>query len=187
MDNYKIIKVSPLLEVTDCEKIKSEIYNKWYEKNFKYIVEKVKEKTERAIKDIIPEKYTQFNVDINDWREAVEIATKPLIGDNKVKKCYVNDIVGVIEKFGNYMVFMPEVAFIHASLENVIENSVSYLNLKSKIEFGSKDKTLVKTIVVLANKQENKNLIDIVNILESDENIYIFKNAKSYEEICNLI
>lgn len=186
VDGYKVINVSPLLEVTDCEKIKSEIYNKWYEKNCKYIAEKVKEKSPRKIQDIIPEKYTQFDIDIIDWRQVVEIATKPLIEDNKVKKGYVNDIISIIEKFGNYMVFMPEVAFIHAYLENVMESSVSYLNLKNKIEFGVKDKSLVKTIVVLANKEENKNLIDIVNILEKDNNLSLFKNAKEYKQISDL-
>lgn len=188
--NYRVIKVSPLLEMVDCEKIKSAIYNKWYEKNCKYIINKFNKEQNNNIgnllSDILPENYTQFNKDIEDWRVAIETATKPLINNNKVKKEYVKDMIKVVEKLGNYMVFMPEIAFVHSSPTNVIENSVSYLNLSSKILFGSKNQVEVKTIIVLANKSENKNLIDIVNILEKNNNINKLKNAKSYIDLCNL-
>lgn len=85
------------------------------------------------------------------------------------------------------MMFIPEIAFVHATPENVIENAVSILNLKSPIDFGSKNKSTVKTIVVLANKEENKNLINLTNILIKDDNIKKFKNAKSYEDLKSIV
>lgn len=187
MEDYKVIQVNPLLESGDLQKIKSEIYSIWYEKNCKYLADKVKNENESDLTKIILEKYAQFEQSIEDWREAIEIAAKPLINDQKIKKAYVNDSIRVIETLGNYMMFIPEIAFVHATPENVIENAVSILNLKSSIDFGSKNKSTVKTIVVLANKEENKNLINLTNILIKDDNIKKFKNAKSYEDLKSIV
>ncbi len=187
MESYKVIKVNPLLDSSDCERIKAEVYNKWYKRNCQYLIDKVKEESIGGIARIIPEKYTSFNIDIEDWRKAIEIASEPLVKDNKIKKAYINDMVRAIETLGNYMVFIPEIAFVHAPPENVLESSVSYLNLKSKIDFGSKSKVDVKTIVVLADKEESKNLIDIVNILTKDRNMEKFKNATKYAELKELV
>lgn len=187
IEDYKVIQVNPLLESGDSQKIKSEIYSIWYEKNCKYLADKVKNENESDLTKIILEKYAQFEQSIEDWREAIEIAAKPLIKDKKIEKAYVNDSIRVIETLGNYMMFIPEIAFVHATPENVIKNAVSILNLKNPIDFGSKNKSTVKTIVVLANKEENKNLINLTNILIKDDNIKKFKNAKSYEDLKSII
>lgn len=187
IEGYKVIQVNPLLESGDSQKIKSQIYRIWYEKNCKYLADKFKNKDENDLTTIILEKYAQFEQPIEEWREAIEIAAIPLIKDKKIKKAYVNDSIRVIETLGNYMMFIPEIAFVHATPENVIENAVSVLNLKNPIDFGSKNKSTVKTIVVLANKEENKNLINLTNILIKDDNIKKFKNAKSYEDLKNIV
>lgn len=187
IEDYKVIQVNPLLESGDSQKIKSEIYSIWYEKNCKYLADRVKNENESDLTKIILERYAQFEQSIEDWREAIEIAAKPLIKDGKIEKAYVNDSIRVIETLGNYMMFIPEIAFVHATPENVKENAVSILNLKNPIDFGSKNKSTVKTIVVLANKEENKNLINLTNILIKDDNIKKFKNAKSYEDLKNIV
>ena len=185
--DYKVIEVNPLLESGDSQKIKSEIYTRWYEKNCQYLADKVKNEDENDLSKIIPEKYAQFEKTIEDWREAIEIAAKPLVKDKKINKSYINDSIRVIETLGNYMMFIPEIAFVHATPENVLENAVSVLNLKNQIEFGSKNKSMVKTIVVLANKEENKNLINLTNILTKNDNIKKFKEAKKYEDIKSIV
>lgn len=187
IEDYKVIQVNPLLESGDSQKIKSEIYSIWYEKNCKYLADRVKNENENDLTKIILEKYAQFEQPIEGWREAIEVAAKPLIKDKKIEKAYVNDSIRVIETLGNYMMFIPEIAFVHATPENVRENAVSILNLKNPIDFGSKNKSTVKTIVILANKEENKNLINLTNILIKDDNIKKFKNAKSYEDLKNIV
>lgn len=187
IDGYKVIQVNPLLEFGDSEKIKAEIYNKRYEKNCKYLIEKFKVDDKSIITQLLLERYTQLDIDIKEWKDAIELATKPLITNRKIKKEYVNEIFRSIEILGNYMVFIPEIAFVHATAEHVIENSISLLTLKSSIKFGSKNQVMVKAIVVLANKEENMNLVNLINILTKEGNINRFKNAKNYKEIENII
>lgn len=81
------------------------------------------------------------------------------------------------------MVFIPKVAFVHATPDNVLENSMALLTLKSEIQFGSKNKVPVKAMVVLANKTENMNLVNLLEIITKGDNIEKFKNAANYDEI----
>ena len=187
LKEYKVIKVNPLLEIEDLEKIKAEIYNKWYEKNCKYLIEKVKSEDTTDIARIIPEEHAQFNLVIEDWREAIKVASQPLVKYKKIKQAYISDMIRVVETLGNYMVFIPEIAFVHAPPENVIDNGVSVLTLKEKIEFGAKNKVIIKAIVVLANKEESKSLVSLVNMLIRGNNVDKFKAATKYEEIKKLI
>ena len=187
LKEYKVIKVNPLLEIEDLEKIKAEIYNKWYEKNCKYLIEKVKSEDTTDIARIIPEEHAQFNLVIEDWREAIKVASQPLVKYKKIKQAYISDMIRVVETLGNYMVFIPEIAFVHAPPENVIDNGVSVLKLKEKIEFGAKNKVIIKAIVVLANKEESKCLVSLVNMLIRGNNVDKFKAATKYEEIKKLI
>lgn len=186
VDDYKVIQVNPLLELDDIEKIKEETFSRRYEKNCKFFVGKVKNKIQSEISKILPRKYSQIGLELNDWREAIGLAAEPLIEDKKIKKQYVSEMIKVIETLGNYMVFIPEVAFVHAEPTLVIENSASLLLLKKPIKFGSKKETLVKVIVVLANKNENMNLVNLINIITKEGNIKKLKEATCYEDIENI-
>lgn len=186
LDDYKVIQVNPLLGLDDIEKIKAETFNRRYENNCKFLVEKVQNKSQSGISKILPEKYSQIGIELNDWREAIGLAAEPLIKDKKIKRQYINEIIKVIENIGNYMVFIPEIAFVHAEPTLVIENSVSLLVLKKAIKFGSKKETTVKVIVVLANKNENMNLVNLINIITKEGNIKKLKEATCYEDIENI-
>jgi len=183
LDDYKVIQVNPLLGLNDIEKIRAETFNRRYHNNCEFLVKKVKNESKNDISKILPRQYSQIDVEINDWREAIKLAAKPLIEDKKIKKQYVNEMIKVIENIGNYMVFIPEIAFVHAGSALVMENSVSILVLKKPIKFGSKKETQVKVIIVLANKNENMNLINLVNIITKEGNIRKLKKATCYEDI----
>lgn len=187
LKEYKVIKINPLLEIEDLELIKAEIYNKWYEKNCRYLIEKVSSENTSDIARIIPKNQTQFNLVIDDWRKAIRVASQPLVESKKIKQAYISDMIRVVETLGNYMVFIPEIAFVHAPPDNVIDNGVSVLTLKEPLEFGAKNKVTVKVIVVLANKEESKSLVSLVNILMRGNNVDKFKSATKYEDIIKLI
>lgn len=184
--NNLVIQVNPLLELEDTEKIKTAIFEKRYESNCKYLVDKVKLKKSKSLTALIKEEYSRFNEDIRDWKDAISLAAKPLLDHKKIKKQYINEMIRVVEELGTYMVFISEIAFVHAPPEYVIENSISLLTLKSPIDFGNKNTVKVKTIVVLANKEENMNLVNLIDILTKNKNVEEFKMAKSYKDIKNI-
>lgn len=183
LDDYKVIQVNPLLGLTDIEKIKKETFNRRYENSCQTLANKVKNKNYSEISILLPRKYAQIGIEINNWREAIKYAAQPLINDQKIEENYVSEMIKVVENIGTYMVFISEIAFVHADSAFVIENSVSILVLKNPIKFGSKNETLVKVIIVLANRTENMNLVNLINIITKEGNIDKLKEATSYEDI----
>ncbi|ONI37583.1 hypothetical protein AN639_09560 [Candidatus Epulonipiscium fishelsonii] len=186
-NKIKVIEVSPLLNNKDLEVIREFTFKKAYQKSSQYLVNRYQHNETFSIMDLIFKPNTQFSLEISDWREAIKEATKPLIKSNKVKKLYVMDIIHSIEKLGTYMVFVPEIAFVHAQAEHVNENSISLITLKNRVQFGDKNYVPVKVIVVLANKTENMNLIKLINILLKGDNVSKLKTAKEYSDLVEII
>ncbi|MGB5824802.1 MAG: BglG family transcription antiterminator [Proteocatella sp.] len=186
VNGYLVIRVNALLSPEDIDKIKKEIYEKRHSKKFKYHSKAVKTFEESEMSKLFPEKLVQFEVETKDWKIAIKLAVKPLLDAKKITKYYSKEIIKVVESLGNYMVFIPGIAFVHAPAEHVIENSMSLLLLEEEINFGSSKEVPVKAIVVLANKTENMYLVNLVNILTKNDNISKFKNAKSYDEIADI-
>ncbi|ONI47482.1 hypothetical protein AN644_05145 [Candidatus Epulonipiscium fishelsonii] len=185
--NIKTIEVNPLLSEQDCENIRKFILKKTYQKSNHYLVNRYEQDGGFSVTDIIKEENVQFNLVLIDWREAIKEATVPLIQDKTVEPIYVKDIIKNIEKSGTYMVFIPEIAFVHAKPTHVNKNSISLVTLKNNIQFGDNTSVPIKVIVVLANKTENMNLIKLINILLKENNMEKLKNAKSYIDLTNII
>ena len=125
-----------------------------------------------------------------NWEKAVETAAQPLIKNGKIKYGYVENIIKNIKELGPYIILLPGVAMPHARPdENVIENSLSLLKINKGVSF-SEDTEDVKLMFVLAAKDSNSH-IDIIEqlteLLGDDEKIEKLMNAKTVEEVENLI
>jgi mannitol operon transcriptional antiterminator len=185
-DLCRVLMVNPMLPESDIEKINNMYSSISYKKKNEYLASRLEKSKKCNLSDLLQEEYCQFQVDLNQWREAIKLATVPLVENQKVRQEYADEMIHVVETMGNYMVFIPEIAFVHAKAESVYENSLSLLVLKDRIEFGSKVKGFVKVIVVVANTEENSMLADLISIITKGDNINRLKEAKSYKDLLNL-
>lgn len=181
--DIEYVEVNPMLNIDDVLKLKKLAFNNVYEKSSEYLVSKYKGDKVSSVAEIIKKSNAAFLYDADNWRDAIAEASKPLIKSGDIKEEYVDDMIKAIEDLGTYMVFIPEIAFVHASNKNVLNNAVSMLTLKNEIYFGDNSEVRIKSIVVLANKDENKNLIELINILTKNNNAEKFKNAEKYFDL----
>lgn len=181
--DIEYVEVNPMLNIDDVLKLKKLAFNNVYEKSSEYLVSKYKGDKVSSVAEIIKKSNAAFLYDADNWRDAIAEASKPLIKSGDIKEEYVDDMIKAIEDLGTYMVFIPEIAFVHASNKNVVNNAVSMLTLKNEIYFGDNSEVRIKSIVVLANKDENKNLIELINILTKNNNAEKFKNAEKYFDL----
>lgn len=181
--DIEYVEVNPMLNIDDVLKLKKLAFNNVYEKSSEYLVSKYKGDNVSSVAEIIKKGNASFLYDADNWRDAIAEASKPLIKSGDIKEEYVDDMIKAIEDLGTYMVFIPEIAFVHASNKNVVNNEVSLLTLKNEIYFGDSSEVRIKAIVVLANKDENKNLIELINILTKNNNAEKFKNAGKYFDL----
>lgn len=181
--DIEYVEVNPMLNIDDVLKLKKLAFNNVYEKSSEYLVSKYKGDKVSSVAEIIKKSNAAFLYDADNWRDAIAEASKPLIKSGDIKEEYVDDMIKAIEDLGTYMVFITEIAFVHASNKNVVNNAVSMLTLKNEIYFGDNSEVRIKSIVVLANKDENKNLIELINILTKNNNAEKFKNAEKYFDL----
>ncbi|MED9947442.1 MAG: BglG family transcription antiterminator [Peptacetobacter hiranonis] len=181
--DIEYVEVNPMLNIDDVLKLKKLAFNNVYEKSSEYLVSEYKGDKVSSVAEIIKKSNAAFLYDADNWRDAIAEASKPLIKSGDIKEEYVDDMIKAIEYLGTYMVFIPEIAFVHASNKNVVNNAVSMLTLKNEIYFGDNSEVRIKSIVVLANKDENKNLIELINILTKNNNAEKFKNAEKYFDL----
>lgn len=181
--DIEYVEVNPMLNIDDVLKLKKLAFNNVYEKSSEYLVSKYKGDNVSSVAEIIKKSNASFLYDADNWRDAIAEASKPLIKSGDIKEEYVDDMIKAIEDLGTYMVFIPEIAFVHASNKNVVNNAVSLLTLKNEIYFGDSSEVRIKAIVVLANKDENKNLIELINILTKNNNAEKLKNAGKYFDL----
>ena len=182
-EDIEYVEVNPMLNIDDVLKLKKLAFNNVYEKSSEYLVSKYKGDKVSSVAEIIKKSNTAFLYEADNWRDAIAEASKPLIKSGDIKEEYIDDMIKAIEDLGTYMVFIPEIAFVHASNKNVVNNAVSMLTLKNEIYFGDNSEVRIKSIVVLANKDENKNLIELINILTKNNNAEKFKNAEKYFDL----
>lgn len=183
-DDYgdiKTIVVNPLLYKEDVDYIRSQLFEINYDKmcqSFLNSYAEIHKEDKIYIRDIIPEKYIQICKAVDDWKESIKIAAKPLLDDKKIEKRYIDRMIAAVEELGTYMVLLEDTAFVHAGIEDgIIEECCSLLVMNKAVKFGEKNFKMVRNIVVIGIKEKHKtHLLDLVNILNSNNNLEVLKS-----------
>lgn len=188
--NPKVVIVNPLLENSDINRLKTLIFKNTMRKQLNYLSNQniyEEQKESIILGNLIPEFAVTLDYDCNDWRDAIEIASKPIVKKGYITQEYVKAMIKSVEELGAYMVIIPEIALTHASpKKGVIKDCISLLTLKNHIKFGDESKELVKMIIVFGTNRSGNHfeiLSNLVKILENNENINKIANAKKYSDI----
>lgn len=141
--------------------------------------------------DLITLDKIQINKKCKDWKDALIVASEPLLFHVDITPDYQQAIISNVMENGSYFVFTPGVAFAHANYpKGVNRTAASFTRLKNKIYFGSKENDPVKYIIVfsMVDKKVDKNLVfNIMNMMCSSKTIKKFDKAKNEEEILEII
>lgn len=163
----KFYRVSPLLLEDEKSKIQHEAHKIVNRKQLQQFNEVYHQPT-----SVVP---TLFDEQIHysraaDWNEAIAIAAAPLLKAGYIKQGYIQEMIMSVERNGTYMVFLPKIAFVHASPGNVYKEGISMTIFDEDIIFGSKNPEKVKIIVVLAMKEShNQDFLQLYRYLEKKE------------------
>lgn len=178
LDGATTLIVDPLLGQNEVEKVKSQIMQLSYSKMCSYFLRSFATTSqvaneERRIGDFIPAALVQVGVACDDWREAIRLASGPLLDRGLVEGRYVERMISAVEDFGPYMVLTPKCAYVHAGVnDGTLTNCASMLVLAHDIPFGPASRKQVRCIVVLGiHDTERSFLLALAPILEREENI----------------
>lgn len=143
------------------------------------------------MEEIIEKNDIQVGLHASDYREAILLASEPLVKEGKITKRYAEMMIESLETLGPYIVLMPGFALAHsAPCEEVKENCLSIAIFDEGIDFKS-EKGLVRVVMVLAStdgESHVEKLSKIASKLMNDDN-FITKlvDCGNKEEVYNLL
>ena len=110
----------------------------------------------------------------DSWNEAIRIASSPLLKKGDIEQRYIEEMINAVSNYGTYMVLTPEIAYVHAGVNDGIHRNCSaLLLLKKPVIFGNFNKKKICAVVVLGinNRKEDSDLLNLAYILGKEENL----------------
>lgn len=191
-DDIKTIVVGALLSIEDISSIKERLVQISYDNMCSKFLNSYKETQEHNrlyISDTVDKDKVKIVDSLSTWQQAIKLAAKPLVDDGSLQPRYVDAMIKAVIEYGLYMVLVPEIAFVHAGIEDGINRECSsILILKKPILFGEKNPKSVRAVVVMGVKdKKSTSLLNNVYILEDLNNRQLLKKEDlTVEEVLNM-
>lgn len=143
------------------------------------------------MEEIIEKSDIQVGLHASNYKEAILLASSPLIEEKKITKRYAEMMIESLETLGPYIVLMPSFALAHsAPCEEVKENCLSIAIFDEGIDFKS-DKGLVRVVMVLASTDGESHVEKLSKIASKlmNDDYFITKlvDCTDKEEVYNLL
>lgn len=143
------------------------------------------------MEEIIEKSDIQVGLHASNYKEAILLASSPLIEEKKITKRYAEMMIESLETLGPYIVLMPGFALAHsAPCEEVKENCLSIAIFDEGIDFKS-DKGLVRVVMVLASTDGESHVEKLSKIASKlmNDDYFITKlvDCTEKEEVYNLL
>ena len=131
-----------------------------------------KEAYQPMLKELITEDRIRKVKAVEDWKEAVRIAAKPLLDDNSIDESYVVDMIESIEKHGPYIVLADRFALPHASSKNGVKKlAMSLLVVDEEVDLLGKPVNIFMVLAAVDNNSYIRALASLSEMLYDQKNI----------------
>lgn len=142
------------------------------------------------LRDLLTDDKIQIKIEANNWREAIEKASQPLLANRSINSQYVTAMEDSVAKFGPYIVIGPGIALAHARPEDgVAKLDVSVASLAKPINFGNKANDPVKIIFVLSaidsysHLNVLKAIVNLINKPNKISELFAQDNSADFKKI----
>lgn len=212
LENFDFIKINPLLNVEDYEKLdklgikrrqdkvlvddlldeienndinfdRNKLKNTLLDKFYNILVDSFK--SESKLIKALNKNSVIFRKNVSNWEEAIE-----LLGNNLVSKCsitneYIDEMKKMVKKLGPYIVIYDGIALPHAKFEHsVMKTDASLLILEEAVDFGKGKKA--KVLLCFSSKDNNSHLEllgDFYKLILNEKFLEDISRIKTYEKL----
>lgn len=115
----------------------------------------------------------QIGLKAKDWKEAIVLASLPLVKRGSIEKTYVTNMIESVGKLGPYIVIMPQFALAHAApCEYVKKTDISIATFSNDVLFHC-DHDPVRIVMCLACTDKTSHIEKLQSIASTlmDEKI----------------
>ena len=134
----------------------------------------------------------QYVKSVADWKEAIQIAARPLLAEGAISPAYVESIIKQKEEIGPYFVIAPRIAMPHTRPEHGAKAlGLSIVKLGQAVEFNSEDNDPVDILITMAavdaTTHQEVGIMQIVNLFDDEANFDRLRACRSEQEVLDLI
>lgn len=144
------------------------------------------------LKQFVENKHCKFAKSAKDWKDAIRMSCEVLEADGTVEENYKEDIIACVEKYGPYIVIMPNVALPHSQegAKGVHKTAISFLKLEEPVSFeeGNEDMNaqLFFTLASCNSEQHLANMSKLSELLSNEDVIKELETAKNEEDLLEI-
>ena len=144
------------------------------------------------LKEFVEQKHYKFAEEARDWKEAIRMSCEPLEADGTVEANYKEDIIACVEKYGPYIVIIPDVAMPHSQegAVGVNKTAISFMKLKKAVSFEpgdpEKDARLFFTLASCNPEQHLNNMMRLSEMLSNEEIVAALLEADSEKDLLEI-
>lgn len=144
------------------------------------------------LRDFVEKKHYKFVKQAKDWQDAIRMSCESLEADGTVEANYKEDIIACVEKYGPYIVIMPDVAMPHSQegAVGVNKTSIGFMKLEKPVSFDEndpeKDAQLFFTLASCNPEQHLNNMMKLSEMLMNEEVVKALKEAKTPEDLLEI-
>ncbi|SJZ99261.1 Transcriptional antiterminator [Pilibacter termitis] len=167
------------------EKLLKKLEKKFYQKSI------YEEEFKPMLSELLTKDMIQFSDEQLDWEEAIELVATPLLETGKIETCYIQAMIDKVKELGAFIQLGEKFALPHARPEEGVNAlGMSLLKLSQPTYLLGKKEHEVTLFICLAaidNEAHLKALADLTKILSNKEKYQTLLNAKTKEEILEII
>jgi len=141
-----------------------------------------------SLAEILPKHRIMHQSKVEDWREAIETAGKPLKQEGYITDSYITSMIQEVEKNGPYIVISPKVAIPHANPEDGVNAlGMSMLCLGSPVFIGDKEVKLVIVLATVDDQAHLKALSQLTSLFSNKSTKDLILSMQNREEVFNIV
>lgn len=168
-------------KIIDEKKLKNELLKIMYKTEEKEIYQPM-------LKELLTADRIRKVKKVNDWREAIRLAAKPLLEDGSIEKLYIDDMIKSLNEHGPYIVLADRFALPHASSKKGVNKlSMSLLVVEEEVDLLGKPVNIFMVLAAIDNNSHIRALASLSEMLYDSSNIDAIINGdeKSILELIN--
>lgn len=133
--------------------------------------------------------HIQIKNEIKDWKEAIKVASKPLLDEECITQKYVDRMIETIEVDQPIWTIAKGFLLAHAGIDEGVNSlGISMLKLPENISIHHYMEAQIIVVLATPNREVHlKMLYALIDIIENENDLIAMKMAKTKEELLEII
>ena len=144
------------------------------------------------LKEIVANNRCTFHKRFDHWEEAIQASYEPLLKEQVVEDVYVQAVIDCVNKFGPYIVIVPDIAMPHSTegAKGCNGTAVSFMKVEEAVDFDPEDlekkARLFFSLAAVDHEKHIENIQQLMDTLMNEEIVEALLKVKNFEDLKNV-